>query len=437
MTDTGKDSKIDDAIKAAAVDGVDEVARNLFGLCDVIGPRFAGTDGDRLAAEMIQRTFERYGLTDVHREEFPFTAWRRGRGAQLRLLVPRECVLPAYAMPYGAATVPDGIRASWVDIGTGSPAEIAEKGELLRGAFALTDGSSGQRKDIQRRCASAGAVGVLHGHNTDGMLFKTGSVDDGRESPICAVNIPAEVLALLRRIKEPGRLQLVVDCFCEPSTTCNVIGALHGTTYPDEVVVMGGHYDSHDISPGAFDNATGVTIMMEAARLLRPWRDQLKRTIRFVAFGAEEMGLLGSHHHVRANVEAIRKVRFMLNCDTPCMGRPHGLGFHKCAAAEPLVQQLSADMGEELTFANRKHNSSDHYPFMLQGVITAGVAGKSGDSRGTGFYHMAGDTPDKLVLQELSDTASFVARVLLRVANDDNWPALQHDECCGDAGSTS
>ncbi len=426
MTETNRYTEIDNAIKAAAADGRNELARNLFGLCDDIGTRFSGTEGDRRASAFIRDTFKKYGLSHIHQETFPFTAWRRGSGAQLRLVDPRACVLPAYAMPYGAATGDKGLTARWVDIGTGSADEVEEKKPLLPGAFALTDGSSGPRKDIQRLCVAAGAVGVLHGNPAPGMQFKTGSVDDGQESPIAAVSISAETMALLRRTAE-GCLHLVVDCYCEPSETCNVVGEHCGSEDPDTFVIMGGHYDSHDISPGAYDNATGVTLLMEVARLLEPFRDQLKRSLRFVAFGAEEMGLLGSHYHARKNAEVLRTTRFMLNCDTPCLGRPHGLGFHKCAAAESYVQTLSSQMGETVLFANRQHTSSDHYPFQRKGVITAGVAGKAGESSGGRYYHTAADTPDKLIIQELSDTAAFIARALLRVVNDDHWPVLQHD----------
>ena len=432
MTVTGNYNEIDTAIKAAAAQGINELKCNLYALCDEIGPRFAGTEGDRRAAEMIRATFERYGLKNVCCEPFSFVAWCRGGGARLRLVTPREYEVPAYAMPYGAATKGEGITARWVDVDSGSEDEVDKVASALRGAFALTDGSSGPRKGIQQRCVTAGAIGVLHGHNVDGMLFKTGSVHNGQESPIPAVNIPSETLALLRRMQTSGRLHLVVDSYCEPGTTCNVVGEIPGAEKPDELVIMGGHYDSHDISPGAYDNATGVSIVMEVARLLEPFRHQVKRTVRFVAFGAEEMGLLGSHDYARTHAKLLRKTRFMLNCDTPCLGRPHGLGFHKCSAAEAYVHTLAAEMGEEVRFGNRQHTSSDHYPFMRQGVITAGVGGKPGKSRGGGFYHMAGDTLDKIVVEEVSDTAAFIARALLRIANDDSWPTLQHDEDCVD-----
>lgn len=404
-----------------------DVGNHLYYLCDTIGTRFAGSDQDKQAAEYIESVFRGYNIPIVYREEFPFTAWERGQASTLHLQLPTPREYPCYALPYGAATPPEGIETGWVDIGDGSDQAVQACGDAMRGKLALTDGTSGHRKEIQRKCAEAGALGVLHGHTLDGMLLRTGSVDDGRESPIAAVGIPYEAMETIRRMGHDTLLKLFTDGKTYPGVTSNIVAEWPGDGSIEELVIMGGHYDSHDISPGAFDNGAGVSIVMEVARLLSSHAGQFKRSVRLIAFGAEEVGLLGSHYHAYSHRGEMAKVRFMLNCDTPCLGRPHGLGFHKCAQGEDWVHQLSKQMGEELIFANRFHSSSDHYPFLLQGVITAGLAGKPGLSRGGGYYHMAADTPDKLEMGELKDTAGFAARVILRAAADRNWPELKHD----------
>jgi leucyl aminopeptidase len=76
----------------------------------------------------------------------------------------------------------------------------------------------------------------------------------------------------------------------------NVVGVIRGTADPDKIVVIGGHYDSitsnHDFCPGADDNASGTVCMMECARVLANY--DFDYTIKFVAFGGEELGLYGS-----------------------------------------------------------------------------------------------------------------------------------------------
>ena len=66
----------------------------------------------------------------------------------------------------------------------------------------------------------------------------------------------------------------------------NIIAEHYGTTLPDKIIVIGAHYDTVWMSPGADDNASGVAVMLELARNLI--NIKLKRTIRFIAFANEE-----------------------------------------------------------------------------------------------------------------------------------------------------
>ena len=83
----------------------------------------------------------------------------------------------------------------------------------------------------------------------------------------------------------------------------NVIGRLEGSRYPDQFLVIGGHYDSipcpPNLGPGAEDNASGTAGVLEAARILSQVRPAPQRTILFVAFSSEEQGLHGSRYFVK------------------------------------------------------------------------------------------------------------------------------------------
>jgi carboxypeptidase Q len=78
----------------------------------------------------------------------------------------------------------------------------------------------------------------------------------------------------------------------------NVIAEIPGTDLADEVVILGAHLDAHPYATGATDNATGVTAMMEAARVIKSLGLRPRRTIRVALWGAEEQGLLGSRAYV-------------------------------------------------------------------------------------------------------------------------------------------
>jgi len=424
-----------------------EAGRNLFALCDRIGPRFAGSEGYRQAADFMLERFKAWKLDNAHLEPFEFTAWRRGEPARLsvewprpetssgratrsprspsaRPPIPRD--YPCYGLPYGAATGAKGIKARLVDIGGGSPDEMA--GKRIKGRFVLTDGSSGHRKEIYARCVEAGATGFILGNRVKGMILGTGSVGDGCDGAIPAVSVAFESAQEIRRLAGDGkaRFHVVSAGACEPATTWNVVGELTGTESPDELVIMGGHLDSHDIGPGAFDNAAGAVMVMEAARLLAKQRKHLKRTVRFIGFAGEELGLLGSHYHAKAHAAELHKARFMLNCDTPGLRPPRGLGFHKCPRAEAYVSKLAEQMEAEVLCQNREHCHSDHYPFILQGVPTAGVAG--GGSGVPHFAHMAADTPEKIVVDDLRAASAFAARIVLRAASDEAWPRMRRSK---------
>ena len=77
------------------------------------------------------------------------------------------------------------------------------------------------------------------------------------------------------------------------------MGDLPGREQPDQIVMLGSHYDGHDISQGAEDPASGAVAVLEAARLLARYAPALPCTVRFVLWGIEEIGLLGSRAYVR------------------------------------------------------------------------------------------------------------------------------------------
>jgi hypothetical protein len=101
----------------------------------------------------------------------------------------------------------------------------------------------------------------------------------------------------------------------------NVIATLPGTTDPERVYVVGGHYDSRNgkgedgenAAPGAVDDASGTAVAMEVCRVLS--RHEFAATIVFVAYDGEEQGLLGSKAHAEQMVEDGAKVDGMITCD--------------------------------------------------------------------------------------------------------------------------
>lgn len=96
----------------------------------------------------------------------------------------------------------------------------------------------------------------------------------------------------------------------------NIIAEIKGSEYPDEYILISGHLDSFDVGTGAVDCGTGIGPMLEAARLLSKAGAKPKRTIRFIAFAAEEFGLFGAQAYARQHKEELDKVSILFNRDS-------------------------------------------------------------------------------------------------------------------------
>lgn len=418
------DESIDAQILADAA-GSDALHRNFYYLCDRIGPRFAGTEGYRLAAEYVRDQFEQFGLERVHLEPFEFLAWRRGEPAALSMTTPFAEPIACYALPYGAGTGPGGLSAGVVDVGGASVDEINAVRDQLAGKFALVNQPARHRMELYDDLVEAGAAAMLFTGRLPNMGLTTGAVGEGKEGAIPGVSIGYEAGLKLKRLLRdvPVECTLVTEHRFDTDTTWNVIGELPGREHPDELVIVGGHLDSHEIGPGAYDNCAGAVVVQEMARLLAGQRAHLKRTVRFINFAAEEIGLLGSTHHAAAHTDEWPNARMMVNCDMPALSAPWRLGYHSFDHGEALTRRLSQDMAIEIEPAIVKHDHSDHYPFTQQGIASMAPVGSRPKSVGPFYGHMAGDTPEKVPTSMLVDAAAFMARVVLRVANDDAWPA--------------
>jgi Zn-dependent M28 family amino/carboxypeptidase len=193
----------------------------------------------------------------------------------------------------------------------------------------------------------------------------------------------------------------------------------------DEYVVVGSHYDGHDISQGAVDPASGAVTVMEIARTLNKVKKNLKRRVRCICFGAEEIGLYGSYNYVAMHENEMDKIRFMLNLDSGGRAGKKGVTFHDFPELEPLLKQWAAEMNAEMPSDQRVSPYSDHWPFFLKSV----PCGSGGDPEarrtrtGRGYGHTKYDTVDKVEQDYLRLAAANYARFIFRIANAEEWPA--------------
>lgn len=116
------------------------------------------------------------------------------------------------------------------------------------------------------------------------------------------------------------KVEFELDVEFKPDyTSQNVIGYIEGTVHPDSFIVIGGHYDhlgylgQNAFFPGANDNASGVSMMLELAEYYS--QHQPEKTLVFMAFGGEEVGLIGSKYYCNNPLFDLNKINFMFSLD--------------------------------------------------------------------------------------------------------------------------
>ncbi|HEY4358788.1 MAG TPA: M28 family peptidase [Acidobacteriaceae bacterium] len=205
------------------------------------------------------------------------------------------------------AAAPGSPEANRDPSGRGRPGEGTW--EYTPTSLALS-GAKGQalRNEVNAFLKEEGAAVVLTpGYNGDGgTIFSTygGSQDPKDPVPPPIVAISAEqynrIIRLLQHNITPKlTFDIQVDYQKDDQNGFNVIGEIPGATKPDEVVMLGGHFDSWQGGTGATDNGTGASVAMEALRILTTLHKPMARTVRVALWGGEEEGLYGSIAYVQ------------------------------------------------------------------------------------------------------------------------------------------
>ena len=209
----------------------------------------------------------------------------------------------------------------------------------------------------------------------------------------------------------------------------NVIGILPGSNpdWKDQSVILCAHYDhlgygwpdayqgnEGKLHPGADDNASGVAVLLELAKILGK-SEKPKRTIIFIAFTAEESGLRGSRHYVHQPGDyPISKIMGVINLDT--VGRLKNkpllvLNANTAREWRFIFMGASYVTGVESKVIDQRIDASDQVPFIEAGIPAVQLF--SGAHRD---YHRPTDTPDKIDLDGLVKVATFVREAILYLA---------------------
>lgn len=202
-----------------------------------------------------------------------------------------------------------------------------------------------------------------------------------------------------------------IDAEFEPNFKAkNVIGKITGSDQ-DSIIVLTAHYDHlgkmGDVYfPGASDNASGTAFLLNLAKKLKESKPNY--TFVFIAFAAEEAGLVGSRYFVEHPMIDLSRIKFLINFDIMGAGED-GIQIVNSSIYTKefeLIKKINAE--KNLISAIKKRGeacNSDHCPFYEKGIPSIFVYTLGGP----GFYHDVFDTSESLNLSEFTDLTQLFA----------------------------
>ena len=327
----------------------------LVTLTDELSPRESATEEELVAAQYLLKELRALGyeaelqpfMVEVLSSEHPVLTVGASGSSDIQ-------ALPLRFSGEGQAT------GTVADVGRAFVDDIPAKG--LTGQVALIERGNITFEEKVARVAEAGAVAAVIYNNVPG-LFGGRLANQGA---IPAVAISRESGLALKASGGQGNVEATVTVIIEVRDSRNVIAEKPGTDALGGVVVLGGHYDTVPDTQGANDNGSGIATMLTIAREVS--ETSFPFTLRFIAFGAEEVGLFGSRHYVDSLSASERdEIVAMLNFDALGEGPITAALGNDNLVAE--VQEYGASIGVDVERRlGLGGGSSDHAPFEAVGI---------------------------------------------------------------------
>jgi carboxypeptidase Q len=358
------------------------------------------------------------GLDNVHKEPVMVPKWVRGRES-LQLIDPVRQPLPVLGLGNSVGTPAAGIEADVVvvkdfDELTAKASAVKGRIVLFNAVFTSYGATVAYRRSGPSRAAALGASAILiRAVGPTGLRTPhTGATvyDDGVPK-IPGAAISAEDADRFQRLSDRGvriRVKLSMEAhFDADSQSFNVVADLRGRELPNEIVLVGGHFDSWDVGAGASDDAGGCIVTWEALRLMKKLGIQPRRTVRVVLFTNEENGLRGGNGYRDAHAAELKNHIAMLESDGGVFD-PAGFGFTGPDSARGIVTAIASllkSIGASTVAASG--GGADIGP----SAEAAGIPMLSHNVTGDYFliHHTDADTIARITPKQVSDNAAAIA----------------------------
>ena len=397
-----------------------------------IGPRVTGSSTYQRAAEWAADQFRAIGLTRVALEPFTIErGWERV-SARARITAPTNRSLHLASLGWMPSTPEGGFDAGVVALDTYSLDALGTPGVLQGRIVLLPEGdlpgdpatAARQRGALAVALRAAGVLAMLSpDSDTGNELSARGFGFSSVIGMLPAAQIGRDDAQLLRDLIARGPVHLSLELINRitpaAATVVNVIADLPGRERPDEWVLVGAHLDSWDFGSGAQDNATGVAMVLEAARAIAALKQPPRRSIRFALWGGEEQGQLGSTAYVRTHASELDRLVADLNADA---GTGRVIGWTApgrgdvIRALRPLTRDFLKELGAATFDDNLRYAfQSDGAAFILAGIPTLDL--NADDTRYEEIHHKAADTLERVDAAALAVAAATVGATAYAIAD--------------------
>ena len=424
-------------------------------LVTIAPKRMAGSPGDVAARDWAVQKLEALGFDKVWVQEFQMQGWERV-SADATVTSHGDLGLDITSLGKSVSTPDGGVTANIVHFATFEDLQAADASDI-RGKIVFISNRMERRRDgsgygpanVARsqghaETARKGGLAILiRSIGTDNHdAPHTGAMRFGQTGATVAEEAAAYVEAwgapygeytvaaaavsnadadVLQELLESGETVAVSLNLRNSNpgeiTSYNIIGDITGATRPDEIVITGGHIDAWDTGVGAMDDGMGIAITMNAVSLIAGLPERPARTIRYVAFGAEELGLIGAYAYAAEYGD-----------DDHVFGIESDFGIGPVWRMVPAVSPEAIPVLEEIWSVlepmgigwdaeARGFPGPDMMPLVRKGMAGAALGGDG--TRYFDLHHTAEDTLDKIEAEDLSFNSAAYAALLFLVAEYD------------------
>ena len=401
-------------------------------LCKKTPGRICGSEAAARAVEYTRKALAEAGADSVWLQEVQVPSWERGF-AKCTLISKKtgNKDLTIAALGLSAGTSKKGIQAEVIEIKNIAELELKGK-DAIQGRIVffnnkfdnkLINTFAGYSSAVRERTSGAseaskyGAVAVLVRSVTPNLddyphTGTTRYAEGVNRIPAVAVStIDAEVLSESLKSDPDLRIHIISTCVTHPdATSYNVIGEIKGSEKPAEIITVGGHLDSWDITEGAHDDAGGCVQAIELIRLYHKLGIRPKRTIRAVMFMNEEMSGTGGRKYAEMAQKNNEKHYAALESDRGVMS-PRGFGFDADGERLNNLQSLSKWFKPYIiTDFDKGGGGSDIGPLKAGGALLIGYIPDA--QRYFSYHHSAHDKFEEVNIREIQMGSAAIASLI-------------------------